>query len=160
MVGSWPGTMRRVREQSVSTRWWLIPARSFWGAPCWLDIGSPFGSGERVAWESWGLVAHLSNVTGPRSPSWLMPTGVCRSPCLVRRLEVRICRVATSIFWWSSSPVARCSISCICGRHWGVETLAIHQTRYLYMVVGAAVCRFRGVELAPGAIVDDDVALL
>ncbi len=33
-------------------------------------------------------------------------------------------------------------------------------TRYLYMAVGATVCRFRGVELAPGAIVVDDIAPL
>ena len=33
-------------------------------------------------------------------------------------------------------------------------------TRYLYVAVGATVCRFRGVELAPGAIVVDDVAPL
>lgn len=33
-------------------------------------------------------------------------------------------------------------------------------TRYLYMAVGMTVCRFRGVELAPGAIVVDDIAPL
>ena len=31
-------------------------------------------------------------------------------------------------------------------------------TRYLYLAVGTTVCRLRGVELAPGAIVVDDVA--
>ena len=30
-------------------------------------------------------------------------------------------------------------------------------TRFVYMTVGELVCRFRGIELAPGAIVVDDV---
>jgi hypothetical protein len=30
-------------------------------------------------------------------------------------------------------------------------------TRFVYLADGALVCRFRGVELAPGAIVVDDV---
>ena len=30
-------------------------------------------------------------------------------------------------------------------------------TRFLYLTAGEVVCRFRGVELAPGAIVVDDV---
>lgn len=33
-------------------------------------------------------------------------------------------------------------------------------TRFLYLVADGTVCRFRGVELAPGAIVVDDVAPL
>jgi hypothetical protein len=33
-------------------------------------------------------------------------------------------------------------------------------TRFVYMTIGELVCRFRGIELAPGAIVVDDVARL
>lgn len=33
-------------------------------------------------------------------------------------------------------------------------------TRYAYLSIGDLVCRFRGIELAPGAIVIDDVANL
>ena len=33
-------------------------------------------------------------------------------------------------------------------------------SRFVYMTVGELVCRFRGIELAPGAIVVDDVARL
>jgi hypothetical protein len=33
-------------------------------------------------------------------------------------------------------------------------------TRFVYVTIGELVCRFRGIELAPGAIVVDDVALL
>ena len=33
-------------------------------------------------------------------------------------------------------------------------------TRFVYLSMGQLVCRFRGVELAPGAIVIDDVATL
>jgi hypothetical protein len=33
-------------------------------------------------------------------------------------------------------------------------------TRFVYMTIGGLVCRFRGIELAPGAIVVDDVARL
>ena len=33
-------------------------------------------------------------------------------------------------------------------------------TRFVYMAIGELVCRFRGIELAPGAIVVDDVARL
>ncbi len=33
-------------------------------------------------------------------------------------------------------------------------------TRFVYTTIGELVCRFRGIELAPGAIVVDDVALL
>ncbi len=33
-------------------------------------------------------------------------------------------------------------------------------TRFVYMAIGELVCRFRGIELAPGAIVVDDVASL
>jgi hypothetical protein len=32
--------------------------------------------------------------------------------------------------------------------------------RFVYLSIGQLVCRFRGVELAPGAIVIDDVAVL
>ena len=32
--------------------------------------------------------------------------------------------------------------------------------RFVYMAIGELVCRFRGIELAPGAIVVDDVASL
>jgi hypothetical protein len=33
-------------------------------------------------------------------------------------------------------------------------------TRFVYMTIGELVCRFRGIELAPGAVVIDDVALV
>jgi hypothetical protein len=33
-------------------------------------------------------------------------------------------------------------------------------TRFVFMTIGELVCRFRGIELAPGAIVLDDVARL
>ena len=33
-------------------------------------------------------------------------------------------------------------------------------TRFVFMTIGELVCRFRGIELAPGAIVVDDVARL
>lgn len=33
-------------------------------------------------------------------------------------------------------------------------------TRFVYLVVGGEICRFRGIELAPGAIVVDDIQVL
>lgn len=33
-------------------------------------------------------------------------------------------------------------------------------TRFVYLTIGDLVCRFRGIELARGAIVDDDVTSL
>lgn len=43
----------------------------------------------------------------------------------------------------------------ILGREDGEST-----TRFVYLSIGQQVCRFRGVELAPGAIVIDDVESL